>query len=250
VFGYDPNVDDYYIYPGSIDVNTDTNGIDDYGTLVANKTKYPDGTYVGIDSNAMTIEMASLYYPTGHTSPNAPNDSGVLFKFIVDPVPVGDTNVIIQENAKRGGIVMEDANGPSSTNLPVASCTVTGGCFDSDHPDFSAWEDVNTPDCWCYTYQCYGDADGLELGDIKAGYYYVEYQDLGILINSWKKNWGEAGFDICADFNRSKDGDIKAGYFRVEYLDLGILINNWKADGSAKGDVWKADPNCGGDLTP
>jgi hypothetical protein len=247
VYGYDPCTDDYYIYPGSVDVNADTNNIDDYGKPYADQSKYPDGTLPGPpDSNGMTIEMASLYYPTGHTSPNAPADANVLFKFKVHPIP-GVVNVTVRQNAKRGGIVMEDANTPEVANL--SGCTL-GACFDSGHEDYSEWLDVNSPDCWCYTYHCYGDCDGLETGDSKAGYYYVTYPDITMLVGSWKKNWGEAGFNICADVSRSLDGDSKAGYFRVSYPDVTILVANWKQDSAAKDDVWKADPNCGGNLAP
>jgi hypothetical protein len=249
VYGYDPCTDDYYIYPGSVVVDAESNSISSYGTPYADQSKYPDGTLPGPpDSNGMTIEMASLYYPTGHTSPNAPADANVLFKFKVN----ANTGVIIQQNTKRGGIVMEDANGPTSANL--SGCSVTSHpCFDSDDPNYSEWLDVNEPNCWCYTYQCEGDADGLELGDSKAGYYYVEYQDLNKLIGSWKKTWGEAGFNICADFDRTLNGDFKAGYYRVQYEDLNILVANWKADAFAKGDNWQPggqDPNCGGNLAP
>ena len=239
VHGYDPEVDDYYIYPGSIDVNTDTNNIDDYGDLVADVGKYPYatcGTRPGRDSNAMTIEMGSLY--VGES--NAPADSNILFKFIVS----ADTSIIITENAKRGGIVMEP-NGHSPTSINFSTCQAEfEDCFDSGHPDYAEWVAVGKPECWCYKYQCYGDADGKKNGTIISGYARVRNEDLNILIPAWKKPIGDPAEDLCADFDRTKNGTIISGYSRVRNEDLNILITNWKDDAL----IPMGDPNCGGDI--
>lgn len=244
VHGYDPVYDDYYIYPGSIDVNTDTNNIDNYGSFVASKAKYPDGTRPGLDSNAMTIEMASLYWPTGGSSPNAPADSNILFKFYV----TADTNIIIQLNTKRGGIVMEDGNSPSDVNLSTCRAEFQD-CFPSDHPDFSTWVSVGKPDCWCYPRQCHGDADGAQEGDEKQGYFWVSNADLQVLVDGWMHQYSgsptqdgtDPGSDpdywICADFERHEEGDEKQGYFRVSNEDLQVLVDYWM-------DKVTVEPNC------
>jgi hypothetical protein len=239
-------VDDYYIYPGSIDVNADTNNIDDYGTPVASKAKYPDGTYPGLDSNAMTIEMASLYYPTGGSSPNAPADSNVLLKFKLHPL-TSTTNVSVQLNTKRGGIVMEDGNSPSSVNLSGTTC---GGCFPTDHADYNDWLAVGEPDCWCGSgRQCHGDANDDVAGDSKQGYWYVGATDLEIFIDAWKvkespQGPGIASVDkgICADFAHDLVGDSKQGYWRVGATDLEIFIDGWKVKEAPQGAG--IDPNC------
>jgi hypothetical protein len=241
-----PSADDYYIYPGSIDVNADTNNIDDYGTPVASKAKYPDGTYPGLDSNAMTIEMASLYYPTGGSSPNAPADSNVLLKFKLNPL-TKTTNVIVQLNTKRGGIVMEDGNSPSSVNLSGTTC---GGCFPTDHADYNDWLAVGEPDCWCGSgRQCHGDANDDVAGDSKQGYWYVGATDLEIFIDAWKvkespQGPGIASVDkgICADFAHDLVGDSKQGYWRVGATDLEIFIDGWKVKEAPQGAG--IDPNC------
>jgi hypothetical protein len=125
----------YWVYPGSIDVNTNDNSINSYGSAVADDEKYPDGTLAGLDSNGMTVEMASLYYPVQHNHANAPPDSGVLFTFKVDTC----CNLTIRENAKRGGIVMEDPDYQPVVNLPaplVVDLNKNGTCS-------TAYGDVN-----------------------------------------------------------------------------------------------------------
>lgn len=252
VYGYDANVDDYYVYPGSIDVNADNNNIDDFGSLVANASKYPSGTYAGPpDSNAMTIEMASLYYPTGGSSPNAPADSNVLFKFKV--YTPENANVTVQQNVKRGGIVMEDGNSPSSVNF--SGCQVTVDCFPSDHPDYNTWVSVGKPDCWCYPRQCHGDTDNQKAGTAKGGYFYVGAADLYTLGQAWyvKEPPVGPGIDsvtdgICADFAHNIAGTAKGGYFRVGAADLYILAQYWYVKEPPVGPG--VDPNCLTDYTP
>ncbi|MBN1457158.1 MAG: hypothetical protein JW912_04835, partial [Sedimentisphaerales bacterium] len=46
-------------------------------------------------------------------------------------------------------------------------------CFDNTHADYAEWLNAGSPQCWCYKFQCYGDSDGAEEGDVKKGYYWV-----------------------------------------------------------------------------
>lgn len=109
---------DFWVYPGSIDINSTTYAIDSNGSAVASSTDYPGVTLDGPpDSNGMTIEMGSLYVG----APNAPDNNGVLFTFIVD----ADCNVAIAGNTARGNVVLETAVGD---NTLYTGCTVTLGC--------------------------------------------------------------------------------------------------------------------------
>ena len=233
VHGYDPEVDDYFIYPGSIDVNTDTNNIDDYGSFIANVAMYPYatcGTRPGLDSNAMTIEMGSLY--VGES--NAPAGSNILFKFIVS----ADTNVIITENAKRGGIVMEP-NGHSPTSINFSTCQAEFEppvkCFPEGHADYNDWVAHGEPNCWCGSgRQCRGDGADDLAGTDKDGYFYVGATDLQLLVDAWYVLEPPNGDGItsiangiCADFAHDLAGTDKDGYFYVGATDLQILVDHW-----------------------
>jgi len=221
---------DYYIYPGSIVIDANGN-VTNWGTAVQ------DANY---SAGIMTIEMGSLYATNDANHKSAPPASGTLFSFDVS----GSTTVTISKNSARGGVVKE--NGGSDLSDPVCTCAITivTECFDSGHADYSTWIGMGSPSCWCNKYQCNGDADGLEQGDSKTGYFHVSYADLGILTGSWKKTSGQAGYNICADFNRAQQGDSKTGYFRVSYADLGILTTYWKKTHSLMPDT------CGGSLNP
>ena len=102
--------------------------------------------------------------------------------------------------------------------------------------EYTLWESVGKPECWCYVSQCYGDANGtIETGDPKAGIpnHHVGAADLTILTNGWKKPDTDPGFAtfICADFNHILEtGDPKAGIpnHRVGAADLTILTIWWK----------------------
>jgi len=118
----------YNIYPGSIVITG--NQITDYGTPVANPydpCTLPGQTQPGLNSSGITIEMGSLYYPTGDNSPNSPNYPGAapwtgdLLRFEVDK----DCCVTITENTVRGGIVLTNGGSPSVVNSPgccIVSC--------------------------------------------------------------------------------------------------------------------------------
>ena len=211
----EPNQEkDFWVYPGSIDIID--NDVNDYGTPKGNAARYP-GTYSG--NKAMTIEMGSLYVGDG----NRPSKSGDLVTFQVEG---SNFCIDVNENLIRGGIVMEDPNEEPNSVTFVGYCEI--GCFPSCHPDYQAWLDVNSPECWCYPRQCHADADGLQEGGGKEPIVWVGINDLNVLIPSWKKNPGDAGFDICADFDHAEEGGGKEPIVRVGINDLNILITNWK----------------------
>jgi hypothetical protein len=244
-------------------------------------------TNVAIDSffdvymdSAYTQEAGTGYvYQTGTpiADPAGPGEVGLSDLFTISAgglddtgseVPPADivitltgpdgTTGTVDTNALRGGMV--DATGTEvvlDAAIPF-SISVNSECFDSEHPDYAEWVAAGRPECWCYLYQCHGDADGAQEGDVKKGYFYVSYADIGILSANWKGTSGDTTAsgdypaDVCADFDRSEEGDIKKGYFRVSYADIGILSANWKGtsgDTTASGD----DPyahTCGGDIAP
>jgi len=165
---------DYYIYPGTIQIDAFGNVID-YGTVLAEYSDLPSGTLSGLDSNGVTIEMASLYAPVGPDSPNAPAKSGDLVSIKVSK----DTCLTIGASVPRAnssGVVMEDPNEIVEVNFPALFCVLvstqtdcepwwrTLNCFGGIRPwragERESWVQWNKPDCWCYHRQCYGDING------------------------------------------------------------------------------------------
>lgn len=226
----------YDIYPGSIVIVG--GAVDSNGSAVCTPD-YP-GTLAGPpDSNGMTIEMGSLYAPTGPGSANAPAQSGILFKFIVD----GDCTVSIDENVIRGGVVMEDPD--EVVTLTLTGCLVGSlpDCFPSGYTTYPDWVTMGKPDCWCAPpegsgYQCDGDTDGLK--QTPPFYYRVYTNDLGVLFSNWKKKITDPTLNPCADIDHKKQ--TPPFYYRVYTNDLGILFSNWKAkDSGLPGDCPRAE---------
>jgi len=192
----------------------------------------PPGTG-GIGQQSIILELGALYDDVDPC--NAPEATGTLCTIEVS----ASTNVAVAlEATYRGGLVMEV--GASATVTLDVDGYITAGCFDPGHGDYAEWQAQGEPECWCYTYQCYGDGDDLKEGDPKQGYFQVGYGDLGQLTGGWKDD-AAPGFTICADYSRGKEGDPKQGYFRVGYDDLGLLVGNWKDDSGLASD-------CGGSL--
>jgi hypothetical protein len=107
-------------------------------------------------------------------------------------------------------------------------------CFPDCHPHYPEWAAVGGPDCWCYPWQCHGDADGELGGSEKTGQYHVGPADLNVLIGSWLVKEPPHGTGIasvpngiCADFAHDQGGSEKTGIYRVGPSDLNILITNW-----------------------
>ena len=98
---------DYYIFPGTMQFDAQGNIID-YGTPVAEYNDLPSGPLPGLDSNGVTIEMASLYAPVGPGSPNAPAPYGPLVS-----ISIAGNNycLTVSPNIARAGptgVVMEN----------------------------------------------------------------------------------------------------------------------------------------------
>lgn len=209
---------EFHVYPGSIVIT---------GGVVTNQ-----GTPVAVsDQNSIIVEMGSLYAGDDpcHTSP--PAENGILLEFLVENNQ--DCNVVLAENAIRGGVVMEDTTQEFPGGyVTLVGCTVTfgGPCIPSNHPDYQAWLDRSSPQSWCNPRQCHGDADSDKELRGKL-YYWVSYPDLDIFLEGWP-NATTAYVDeatdpwIAADFDHDKELRGKL-YYYVSYPDLDIFLTNW-----------------------
>jgi len=237
---------DYYIFPGTIQIDTSTTPPTiNYGTPVAEYGDLPSDTLPGLGSNGITLEMGSLYAPTGPGSPNAPDKSGDLLSIYVSKPADFQTCLTITGNVARAGskgVVMEDPD-----EDPTVSAT--GCCVDFPpeecyygQPDYDEWVLVGKPDSWCNKRQCHGDADGNIHGSPLFGEYYVGAPDLSIFLSAWKvleppKGTGIASVPngISADFDHQIHGSPLFGEYRVGAPDLSIFISNWKVLEPPKG---------------
>jgi hypothetical protein len=194
---------DFPIHPGTI--NIDLSGPEpsiDYGTPVAPQADLPSDTLPGLDSNGITIEMGSLYAPTTPSSPNAPNDTGVLLSIILDPPVDGNdtqTCLTFTGNVARAGskgVVLEDPALDPTVTVPGPGTV----CVTFPSPG---------PKCWQFLTQCHGDTndDGT-----------VNTTDFFALKDSWMKSDPDLLYNPCADFNR--DGSVNT-------TDFFKLKDNW-----------------------
>jgi hypothetical protein len=216
------------------------------------------GALGGLGTNGITVEMGALYYPTGDDSPNAPPTSGVLFKLTLSEA----ATVTVALNEARGGVVLTNPDVAATVDLDQATNVTVGGggaavtdLIPASHPDYAEWVAVGKPACWAYPRQCRGDADGLKEGSAKTGFFYVGYQDLGVLTAAWKVleppfGPGIAAIEngICADFARDQEGSAKTGFYRVGSTDMNVLAANWLVKEAPEGNGVLGD--CGGNLEP
>lgn len=188
----------------------------------------------GIGTDGITIEMGSLYYPPDDNSPNAPGDSGLLFRLAFST----QANVSVALNELRGGIVLTDPTIEPTVVLPEPTPVGTIGAASATSPltgsDYDEWVAVGKPVCWTYPRQCYGDADGLAENHPEGGISYVGDNDLNLLLAAWQVKEppfgpGIASVEngICADFARDLEGNATEGFHRVGNNDLNILVANW-----------------------
>jgi len=147
--------------------------------------------------------------------------------------PVGRSITVSGIGAGDLGVTLWDMTTLTYDCFVVRSLELIPVTFPSDHPDYNEWVEVGMPDCWCYSRQCQGDADGDKHG---LNDYWVNGTDLVILRDAWNKPLDQlAGDEICADFDHDSQG--KRDY-RVSTHDLAIMRDNWQIpDGP--------DPCCG-----
>ena len=214
----DVNVNDadYYIFPGSIDINSQ-GGVEAWGSAVVSQT-----------SSGFTLEMGSLYDPCDPDHKTVPPQIGTLCTFTV-ATPLAGCTVSLTRDTSRGGVVMEDGEDYATLSGVVMPY---GGCYPAGMADWAEWDTVGRPPCWCNPRQCHGDADGLAQGRF---IYWVSTDDLDILSDAWGKGLGAlVGNEICADFDHLAQGRF---LYRVSTDDLDILSAGWNLGGLP-------DPNC------
>jgi hypothetical protein len=210
----------YGIFPSSFAANIDPEDPDwDSGNYnpLGDVDDYPDDTLGGLGTPGITVEMGALYVE----SPNKPLTSGKLLEIVLSSEDYNE--ICVELNEIRGTIVLEDTNTPAVTNLPacfagVPDCLIGGNAGLLEYDDWVAWD---KPDCWCYMYQCRGDADGL-----RTGPYWVAIPDLGVLIAAYGQRDPQLALvevngvkGICADFDHKRTGP-----YRVAIPDLTILV--------------------------
>jgi hypothetical protein len=115
---------------------------------------------------------------------------------------------------------MEDPAVVATVNYPVACLYVDvpgppepTECMKATNPGYPAWDAWGKPDCWCYSRQCRGDADG-----IKSGPFWVAIPDLNLFRQSFNKVdtiLATVANGICCDADH-----LKSGPFRVAIPDL------------------------------
>ena len=189
----------YWVFPGTIQINADGD-ITNPGTPVGEYGDLTSDTLAGLDSNGVTVELASLYAPAIPDSPNAPVQNGALLSVKVS----GDACITITANVSRAGakgVVMEDPDEDPTVNIQGMLCI--------DAVDVQ-------PTCWVGT-ECAGQpvGDATCDGSVNLG-------DLLALKAAWGKAAPWTPPYCCADFNQSD---------AVNLGDLLILKANWGTTG-------------------
>jgi len=227
----------YGIYPARIDINSTTGDVNSWGSPLAEPTDPGPGT--GLGTNKIVLEFGSLYVGDG----NGPATSGTLCTLKMDcNGATGNVNIVAtEEDQYRGGVVLEDgaAPDPNLTASLVYACAPPP-CY-AGKADYSTWESLGSPSCWCFPRQCHGDGTGSTEGGGKLPVIWVGGNDLTVLGNSWKKNVGASGFNPCADYDHKTEGGGKLPVYRVGGNDLTVLGIYWK-DTSNGGPY--PEPNC------
>ena len=178
-------------------------------------------------SNSFAISVGAL---NGEETPGADGASTVTINIEVD----ADTNICVEENALRGGIVLAGGEGVDIEGEIVCDdITVAAGCVDQFsgaaltlYNDYVA--NSADPSCWCWQYQCEGDADNGTEDVFIEGTYRIYDADLTLLSNNWKKA-PSSGANPCADFDHMSEDVFIEGTYSIYDGDLTILSNNWKA---------------------
>jgi hypothetical protein len=209
---------DYYIYPGTIQIDANNGTVKSWGSPVAGG---------GNGQTSMIIEMGSLFSTKDLSHPNPPPTFGTLFTFDVNAT----TTVTVGKNAARGGVVKENGKGdlpnPVCTCLIVVTvadpnCLYVGRVFNNgltvSLSMMSRWYYLGKPNCWCCQAQKYGNGVYTGSGSAK-----VDGTDLTDLKATYGKSYTASGYKRCSDYNLSG---------KVDGADLTILKTSY---GTTKG---------------
>jgi len=222
----------YGIFPGNfarcILVDSDTGAVAtwDVNEYTPVAPSSDPGALGGLGTSGITIEMGALYYPTDDSSPNAPSNEGTLFTLTLSEA----AKLTVKANDIRGGVVLTTGERVPIEVVEAGAVAATGSitALASADPDYAEWVAVGKPACWTFPRQCHGDADGVQEGDAKKGFYSVGMNDLSILTAAWmKSDLSSIPNGICADFAHDRGGDVKNGFYRVGPTDLNILVYYW-----------------------
>ena len=80
------------------------------------------------------------------------------------------------------------------------------------NPAYADWVAEGKPDCWCYEFQCRGDADGITVGAFPVNSADVTALRAALFVDPLPVD------GICADFDH-----IKVGSFRVNSADVTVI---------------------------
>ncbi|MHC4069563.1 MAG: hypothetical protein ACYS18_03390 [Planctomycetota bacterium] len=135
---YDSADSNYWVYPGTIDIN-DSGGVNDVGSPIA-PNSYP-GTLPGLDTNGVTIEMGALF--EAGVDPD-PCNAGTLLRLQVDTT----CEVCVNGNAIRGNAVMKNAASNNPTEACATITVVSDPCPCAIYGDIAGkpWVNGGAPD--------------------------------------------------------------------------------------------------------
>lgn len=135
----------------------------------------------------------------------------------------------IELDTLRGGVVGDNVVAPAAgwkinqcvvlKTTPVCTDKLTATQLALYNRYVTAGKD---PSCWCWQFQCYGDASNSEEGTLTK--YRIYNADLTLMLNSWAKK-PETGADPRCDFNHAEEGTLTK--YSVYNADLTILLQNW-----------------------
>lgn len=214
----------YGIFLGTITfTGDDPVMIEDTGTPVA-PADAPDNP-PQLPGPACVLEFGALYDQAVPEA--APEATTVLCKIAVSEA----CNMTLAANSTRGGVV-RIGGGAVAANFVGGPITGSAPeeCMKPSHPDYERWVQFGKPDCWCYKYQCKGDADGKNQGNVVTGFYPVGTLDIEVLLTAYlvrEANIGAIPGAICADFDRKSQGNIVTGYYPVGTDDINVLLDSY-----------------------
>ncbi len=209
------------IFPGTITfTGGDPEDIQQTGTPVA-PADAPD--HPGqLGTSSIVLEFAALYDEgVPETAPSA--TTGLCTIVLSEPC-----NVTLRTNELRGGVV--HIGGEPVVPILESHVIPPDECMRETAPEYERWVQFGRPACWCYKWQCKGDANGKSQGNVITRHWPVGTHDIDVLLTAYlvrEANIGDVGEGVCADFNHASQGNIVTGYYPVGTDDIAILLDNY-----------------------